>query len=53
MLRRPALIGAPARPVGKAVESVACLAFVALMASAFWTGALWIFETLIRMFAAA
>ena len=53
MLRRPALIGAPARPAGKAVQSVACLAFVAMLAAAFWAGALWIGETLLRLLAAA
>lgn len=52
MLRRPALIGANSRPQAKGLESVACLAFVALLAVAFWAGALWIGETIIRLLAA-
>lgn len=51
MLRRPALIGAPARQTGKSVHSVACLAYVGLLAAAFWAGALWIGETLVRLLA--
>ncbi len=53
MLRRPAVIGAPARPASKALNSVACFAFVALLAAAFWAGALWIVQTLFQLFAAA
>jgi hypothetical protein len=49
MLRNPAVIGASARSSGKAVHSVSCLAFVAILAAAFWAGALWIGETLLRI----
>jgi hypothetical protein len=34
--------GGLARPVGRSVSSVACLAFVALIGTAFWAGALWL-----------
>jgi len=51
MLRRPAIIGASARSEAKGPASIACLAFVALLATAFWAGALWIGETIIRLLA--
>ena len=41
MSRNPAWAGMGARQA-KGASSVACLAFVAVMASAFWAGALWI-----------
>jgi hypothetical protein len=33
------------------LTSIACLAFVAVLAIAFWSGALWIGNTLIHMLA--
>jgi hypothetical protein len=34
--------GGLARPVGRGVSSFACLAFVAVLGTAFWAGALWL-----------
>ncbi len=34
--------GGLARPVGRGVSSFACLAFVALLGTAFWAGAVWL-----------
>jgi hypothetical protein len=48
MRRNFALIGS-ARPDHRAVTSVACLAFVLFLAVAFWAGAVWIAEFLIRV----
>ena len=53
MLQRPAIIGASARPEAKGLGSIACLAFVAFLAVAFWAGAVWIGETIIRLLATA
>lgn len=57
MLRRTAMAGANARSVSRsparALGSIACLAFVALLASAFWAGALWIGRTLLILLAGA
>jgi len=53
MMHRPAMIGGPTRATHKtAARSVACLGFVGLMSAAFWAGALWIGETLVRILAA-
>jgi hypothetical protein len=48
LARNLALGGAP-RSMGRNVSSVACLAFVALLGLAFWAGALWIGQFLLRM----
>lgn len=48
MGRNLALAGA-GRPDQRAVRSVACLAFVIFLSIAFWAGALWIAEFLIRV----
>lgn len=48
MRRNLALAGA-GRPEQRAARSVACLAFVIFLSIAFWTGALWIAEFLMRM----
>ena len=37
------------RTVQRSVSSVACLAFVIVLASAFWAGALWIGKFLIHV----
>ncbi len=36
----------------KGASSIACLAFVGLMATAFWAGALWIGNILMQLFVA-
>jgi hypothetical protein len=36
----------------KSASSIACLAFVALMATAFWAGALWVGNIILHLFAA-
>ena len=41
--------GGAARPVGRSVSSVACLAFVVLLALAFWAGAVWLGQILLRI----
>ena len=38
-----------ARPTAKGVSSLACLAFVALLGVAFWAGAVWIGQALLRI----
>ena len=51
MSRRAAYAGV-ARESAKGVSSVACLAFVAVLALAFWAGALWFGALLIQLFSA-
>ncbi|WP_304165026.1 hypothetical protein [Phenylobacterium aquaticum] len=51
MSRRAAFAGM-AREPAKGVSSVACLAFVAVLALAFWAGALWFGSLLIQLFSA-
>nr|QQZ49974.1 hypothetical protein JKL49_25450 [Phenylobacterium glaciei] len=41
MQRNPVIAGVTRGPI-RATSSIACLAFVALLAVAFWAGALWI-----------
>ncbi|HVI31405.1 hypothetical protein [Phenylobacterium sp.] len=49
-MRRDLAFGGAARPVvGKGVSSVACLAFVVLLALAFWAGAVWLGQVLIHL----
>ncbi len=48
-MARHLAFGGVARPVGRGVSSVACLAFVLALAVAFWAAAAWLGETLIRM----
>jgi hypothetical protein len=38
-----------ARPTAKGVSSLACLAFVALLGAAFWAGAAWIAQAILRV----
>jgi hypothetical protein len=40
--------GGAARPVGRGLSSVACLAFVALLGLAFWAGALWLGQLILK-----
>ncbi|MFN3513033.1 MAG: hypothetical protein ACK41C_08315 [Phenylobacterium sp.] len=52
MLRIPAF-GGVAREAATGAKPVACLAFVAVLAVAFWAGALWIGNLIIHLFSAA
>ena len=45
---RPLAYGGVPRPMVRSASSVACLAFVALLGSAFWAGAVWIGEAMLR-----
>jgi len=38
-----------ARPAGRCVSSLACLAFVLALAVAFWAGAVWIGQLMLRI----
>jgi hypothetical protein len=48
-MRRHLAFGGAARPANRAVSSVACLAFVVALAVAFWAGAVWIAQFLLRL----
>ncbi len=48
---RPVAFGGASRGAARGLTSIACLAFVAVLAIAFWSGALWIGNTLIQMLA--
>jgi hypothetical protein len=49
-MRRNLAFGGVTRPeANRGVSSVACLAFVALLALAFWAGALWIAQLVVRI----
>ncbi|WP_297696758.1 hypothetical protein [Phenylobacterium sp.] len=49
-MRRHLVFGDAARPeVSRSVSSLACLAFVALLAVAFWAGALWLGQLVVRI----
>ena len=48
MRRNPALAGVGERSA-KGASSIACLAFVAILGTAFWAGALWIGDHLLRI----
>ncbi|WP_411289146.1 hypothetical protein [Phenylobacterium sp.] len=47
-MRRDLALSA-ARPVRKGASSIACLAFVILLAAAFWAGAVWIGQALMKI----
>lgn len=49
MRRNLAFTGAARPEVNRSVSSVACLFFVALLAVAFWAGAVWIAQVLVRV----
>jgi len=49
MPRNPVL-GGVARDPSRSASSIACLAFVGLMALAFWAGTIWIAEMVFRAF---
>ena len=48
MRREFAFMGA-ARHIERPARSIACLAFVALLGAAFWAGAVWIAENILRV----
>ncbi|MDB5416701.1 MAG: hypothetical protein JWP50_120 [Phenylobacterium sp.] len=49
-MRRNLAFGGVARPgLSRGASSVACLAFVAVLGLAFWAGALWIAQLLVRI----
>ena len=48
-MRRNLAFGGMARPVNRGVSSLACLAFVGCLAVAFWAGAVWIGQLLVRL----
>jgi len=48
-MRRNLAFGGAARPVGRSLSSIACLVFVVCLAVAFWAGALWIGNFLLRL----
>lgn len=48
-MARHLAFGGAARPVGRGVSSVACLAFVIFMGLAFWAATAWLGEILLRL----
>ncbi|WP_374578616.1 hypothetical protein [Phenylobacterium sp.] len=48
---RNVAFGGASRGAARGLTSIACLAFVAALAVAFWAGALWIGGTLIHLLA--
>ena len=49
-MRRDLAFGGPTRPAtGRCTRSLACLAFVFLLAAAFWMGAVWIGQALMGL----
>jgi hypothetical protein len=49
-MRRHLAFGGAARPeLNRSVSSVACLVFVVLLGLAFWAGAVWLAQALVRM----
>jgi hypothetical protein len=48
-MQRHVAFGGVSRGTARGLTSIACLAFVAVLALAFWTGALWIGNTLIQL----
>ena len=49
MRRNLVLGGLGGQEANRSVSSVACLAFVALLAIAFWAGAVWLGELALRL----
>jgi hypothetical protein len=49
-MRRNLAFGGATRPeLNRSVSSVACLAFVAVLGVAFWAGAVWLAQVLVRL----
>lgn len=51
-MRRIPAFGGVARETAEGAKPVACLAFVAILALAFWAGALWIGNVLLQLLSA-
>jgi hypothetical protein len=47
-MARHLVYGGAARPMAKGASSFACLAFVALLGTAFWAGAVWIGRAILQ-----
>ena len=49
-MRRHLAFGGAARPeLNRSISSVACLLFVVLLGLAFWAGAVWLAQALVRL----
>ncbi len=49
-MRHDLAFGGAARPaIGKGVSSIACIAFVVVLALAFWAGAVWLGQMLFQI----
>jgi hypothetical protein len=48
-MQRSPVFGSVARHQARGASSIACLAFVGVMAVAFWAGAVWIGNTLLSL----
>ena len=48
-MARHLAFGGAVRPLGRGASSLACLAFVVLLGAAFWAGAVWIAEFVLRL----
>jgi hypothetical protein len=48
-MRRNLAFGGAGQPVHRSLSSVACLAFVAVLGVAFWAGAVWLAQILVRI----
>jgi hypothetical protein len=48
-MRRELSLRGAARPTERTARSIACLAFVAALALAFWAGAAWIVQAFVRL----
>jgi len=48
-MARNLAFGGVTRPLGRNSSSVACLVFVALLGLAFWAGAVWLAQMLLRV----
>lgn len=52
-MRRDLALGGAARQMERPARSIACLAFVTLLGTAFWVGAAWIAQTLLHLYGQA
>jgi hypothetical protein len=48
-MARHLVYGGAARPLGRGVSSLACLAFVAALGVAFWAGAVWLGQLILSV----
>ena len=49
IMRRDLALTGAARQMERPARSIACLAFVAVLGAAFWVGAAWIVDTVLRL----